>query len=124
MHSKLIPLVTKFSHRKKLKFIVEARLPLPSHGVMLCVRAEETSKSLQSIAFSALDYLLTQKLKMLNDSLYKLIICSGKKSPRKRDANGRYMKEQLGASMTGDTGRTRERLRLVSTYEAILAKFA
>jgi hypothetical protein len=115
-------LLPHFAREKKLKYAIEARLPLPSHGVMLCVRAEGTGRSLQCIAFSALDHLLTKKLKMLNDSLYRLIICSDQKRQRKRGANGRYMKEQLSPAMSDETNRFRERLRLINTYEAILYK--
>jgi hypothetical protein len=109
--------------RKKLKYVIEARLPLPSHDVILCVRAEGNDRALSNIAFGALEQLFEIKWRQLSDGIHRLTMLNDKTALKKRDANGRYVKSLLlPMNVSGEIKNQRERLRLVNTYNAFFAK--
>jgi hypothetical protein len=81
--------------RKKLKYVFETRLPFPSQQIMLCIRAEGADSDLKSIAFSTLGQLLELKLKKLARGIHTLVTPANKTSARKRDAIGRFVRNNL-----------------------------
>jgi hypothetical protein len=115
-----------FAHRvkeKKLKYVIEARLPLPSHNVLLCVRAEGSDNSLGSIAFNALQNLLEARWRNLGTGIQKLLVNTGKRPARERDASGRYTKSiGLPYNFSDENIRNRERLRLGNTFDHLLSE--
>jgi hypothetical protein len=110
---------------KKLKYVMEADLPLPYRQVMLRVRVEGTDKDLNSITFGALQEFLEAKLKKMNHSVQRLISSTPKTLLRNRDARGRYVKNiHTAANESNELAKKREWLRLLFNYEALLSKSA
>jgi hypothetical protein len=110
---------------KKLKYVVEARLPFPSENLMLCVRAEGNDHDLRRIAISALLQMLEAKWKQLNQGIHRLSIGADKTSGRKRDARGRYIADMLSTPKAAkEVTSHREQIRLVKIYNTILARAA
>jgi hypothetical protein len=112
-----------FIKSKKLKYVIEAGLPLPSHQVNLCVRAEGTDGELNRIAFSALHQLLEIKRKRIR-GCFQMVGISALPTPlRQRDAAGKYKKDIfLVGNASEEIVNHRECQRLVSTYETILSR--
>jgi len=110
--------------RRKLKYVIEAQVPLPSHRTILCIRATGgTGESLNSIASAALRQLLEMKWQKLCNSVHDLLMFNTDTSGRKRDERGRYMRgDHRSKNEVEEHARKREHARLVSTYEAILSK--
>jgi hypothetical protein len=90
-----VVLLTQKFMRKKLKYVFETRLPFPSQQIMLCIRAEGADSDLKSIAFSTLGQLLELKLKKLARGIHTLVTPANKTSARKRDAIGRFVRNNL-----------------------------
>ena len=110
---------------KKLKYVIEAELPLPYRQVMLRVRAEGTGKDLNSTTFAALQELLEEKLEKMNHSVQRLVSCTPKTNLRNRDARGRYVKNiHNTVNESNELAKKRECVRLLYNYEALLSKSA
>jgi hypothetical protein len=109
---------------KKLKYVLEARVPVPSQKLTLCVRAEGSDRDLRSIGISALLQLLEVKWQQLNEGIHRLSIRPDKISARRRDASGRYITDMvLPAKVTKVTSHA-EKIRLINAYNAILFRAA
>ncbi len=110
---------------KKLKYVIEAELPLPYQQVMLHVRAEGTETGLNNTTFAALQELLESKLEKMNHRIQSLVSFTPTTKLRNRDARGRYVKN-IHDAVNGpkEIAKKREWLRLLFNFEALLSKSA